>query len=151
MGLHDLSLWSYDACSAIAEPSGKSFLFYNVFSAESGIRIIAEDIAHDLGGRERVKHYLEAHTRKDRILFLLFVASREDAVLFLEQLKQTIVRKENQGTGFCFLDKSSDLYEHPENHYSYFRKDIPTGSLWLPAMLDYDAFLGELTLTERQV
>lgn len=151
MGLHDLSLWSYDSSSAVAEPSGKSFLFYNVFSAESGIRIIAEDIAHDLGGRERVKHYLKTHTRKDRILFLLFVASREDAVLFLEQLSQTIARKENQGAGFCFLDKSLNLYEHPENHCAYFRKDIPTGSLWLPAMLDYDAFLGELALTERQV
>lgn len=151
MGLHDLSLWSYDASNAIAEPPGKSFLFYNLFSAESGIRIIAEDITHDLGGRERVKHYLETHTRKDRILFLLFVASREDAVLFLELLKQTIARKENQGASFCFLDKSSDLYEHPENHCAYFQKEIPTGSLWLPAMLDYDAFLDELTLTERQV
>ena len=151
MGLHDLSLWTYDACRTIAEIPDKNFLFYNVFSDGNDIRIITEDIAHDLGGRERVRYYLTAHACKDRILFLLFVSSREDAVLFLTQLNNTLARKENQAVSFCFLDKSLSLFEHPENQCAYFRKDIPAGSLWLPAMLDYDAFLSELRLIERQV
>lgn len=151
MGLHDLTSWSYTAYKTISESPDKSFSFYNVFSAESGVMIIAEDIAHDLGGRERVRHYLATHTHRDNLLFLLFVASREDAVLFLTQLADSLSRKENQTVSLCFLDKSAELFNHPENQFAYFRKDIPTGSLWLPGLLDYDLFFGELHLIERQV
>lgn len=46
-------------------------------------------------------------------------------MLFLEQLKQTIARKENQASGFRFLDKSPDLYEHPRNHCPISRRIFP--------------------------
>lgn len=151
MGLHDLTPWSYTAYQNISEAHDAFFSFYNVFSAESGVKIIAEDIAHDLGGRERVKHYLAAHSRRDKLLFLLFVASREDAAFFLTQINDILSKRENQEISICFLDKSADLFEHPENQCSYFRKKISTGFLWLPGFLEYDLFLGELRLTERQV
>lgn len=150
MGLQDLSLWAYAACKTLHEPLDKAFLFYNVFSAEYGSKIIAEDIAHDLSGRERVRHYLATHTTKTEILFLLFVSSREDAVRFLSQHNDILTRKENAEIRFCFLDKSAEAFAAPEIQCAYFRKDIPAGSLWLPAMLDYEAGLGKLYLTERQ-
>lgn len=151
MGLHDLTSWSYSAYKTLSDNYNKSFSFYNVFSAESGIRIIAEDIVHDLGGRERVRYYLASHTHPDKFLFLLFVATREDAVLFLNQLNETFARKENQTIKICFLDKSASLFEHPESQYAYFQKKTPAGSLWLPCLLDYDPYFGELNLIERRV
>lgn len=45
---------------------------------------------HDLGGRERVRHYLTTHIHRDNLLFLLFIASREDVVLFLTQLADSL-------------------------------------------------------------
>lgn len=150
MGLQDLSLWTYAAHKILDEPLNKSFFFYNVFYTECGSRIIAEDIIHDLSGRERVRHYLATHTTKTEILFLLFVSSREDAVRFLSQHDDILTRKENKAVRFCFLDKSSESFAAPEMQYAYFRKDIPAGFLWLPAILDYDAGLGKLYLLERQ-
>lgn len=151
MGLHDLTAWSYLTYQTISEASDKNFLFYNTFSTENGAMIIAEDIVHDLGGRERVRHYLATHTYKDRLLFLLFVASREDAILFYTEFSVFLSRKENLAINICFLDKSAELFEHPEKQYAYFPKKIPDGFLWLPCYLDYDPFFGELHLTERQV
>ena len=151
LGLNDLSLWTRVDHGSIRETQGTGFLFRSIHSSVSGARIITEDIVHDLGGRERIQYYLKNHGRTDRIVFLLFVSSREDAVLFLEQHRACLKRRENKEIDFCFLDKSAGLYKHPENHGAYFRRDTPTGSLWLPAMLDYDAFLDELHLVERQV
>lgn len=151
LGLNDLSLWTHIAYESIREDPETSFLFRCVHSTVSGVRIVTEDIVHDLGGRERVQYYLKTHGRTDRILFLLFVSSREDAVLFLEQHQAALKRRENREVDFCFLDKSAGLFQHPESHGAYFRKEIRAGSLWLPAMLDYDVFLAELHLVERQV
>lgn len=151
LGLNDLSLWTHNAYESIRENPETSFLFRSVHSSVCGVRIVTEDVVHDLGGRERVQYYLKNHGQADRIVFLLFVSSREDAVLFLEQHQAALKRRENREVDFCFLDKSAGLYQHPENHSAYFRKEIPAGSLWLPAMLDYDAFLTELHLVERQV
>ena len=151
LGLNDLSLWTHAAYETIREDPETGFLFRSVHSSVSGARIVTEDIVHDLGGRERVRHYLKNHGRADRIVFLLFVSSREDAVQFMGQHQAALKRRENRDVGLCFLDKSAGLYKHPESHSAYFRKEIPAGSLWLPAMLDYDAFLAELHLIERQV
>ena len=151
MGLHELTTWAYHAYQSISESPDKSFSFYNTCSTENGAMIIAEDIVHDLGGRERVRHYLATHTRQDQILFLLFVASREDALLFYTTFSDFLARKENLKVNICFLDKSAELFKHPEKQCAYFSKKIPDGFLWLPCLLDYDPFLGELHLIERQV
>ena len=74
MGLHELTTWAYHAYQSISESPDKSFSFYNTCSTENGAMIIAEDIVHDLGGRERVRHYLATHTYKDRLLNLFFVS-----------------------------------------------------------------------------
>lgn len=151
LGLNDLSCWTHACHESIRENPERHFLFRSVHSSQGGAKIVTEDIVHDLGGRERVQYYLKNHTRTDRVLFLLLVSSREDAVFFLEQHRPALKRRENREVDFCFLDKSAGLFQHPENHSAYFRKEIPTGSLWLPAMIDYDAFLAELHLVERQV
>ena len=83
------------------------------------------------------------------MLFLLFVASREDAKLFLDMLEDALRRPENNGTEICFVDKSASLYQNPDIHAAYFRKQTKNGALWLPALIDYDAFLAELHLVER--
>ncbi len=48
------------------------------------------------------------------------------------------------------MDKSEVALLFPENHGIYFCKDTPAGSIWLPARLEYNAFLSELRLTERR-
>lgn len=149
-GLEDLSEWSYSPLGNITDAPEKQYHFRNLFLSDGGVRIVAEDVIHDLGGRERVKYYLNSHEQKDAVLFLLLVSSREDASVFLEQSKQARARKENSRVSFCFMDKSAELTRCPGNHGIYFRKDTPAGSLWLPALLDYDAFLSELHLTERR-
>lgn len=151
MGLNDLEAWRYYPLLACQDKDRSDYIFRNVFVSDAGIRIIAEDIVHDLGGRERVSHYLKRHTSKDRTLFLLFVASREDAVLFLALMESFLRRPENCHTDICFVEKSAFLYQHPENQTAYFCRQIQGSTLWLPAMLEYDTFLAELHLLERQV
>ncbi len=149
MGLNDLEAWRYHSLFCFHDKSGKEYTFRNVFVSVSGIQIVSEDIAHDLGGRERVSHYLKHHTEKKNILFILFVGSREDASLFLEKLGTTLHRPENNASHICFVDKSTSLFQNPDTHTAYFPKRIPDGILWLPALIDYDDFLAELHLIER--
>lgn len=149
-GLEEFPGWNYKALGSVPETSGKQYIFRNIFLSPEGIRIVAEDIIHDLGGRERVRYYLKFHDRTDTILFLLLVSSRKDASEFLETSKQTRERKENRHISFCFMDKSEVALLFPENHGIYFCKDTPAGSIWLPARLEYNAFLSELRLTERR-
>lgn len=151
MGLNDLEAWKYHPSLSFRDKNGQEYTFRNTFSSESGIRIAAEDIAHDLGGRMRVSHYLKSHVGRQKTLFVLFVASREDAALFLDELGHILFRPENKDTDLCFLDKSLSLYREPASHAAYFCRQTKESVLWLPAMLDYDAFLAELHLTERQV
>ena len=84
-------------------------------------------------------------------LFLLFVSSREDASLFLDLLDASLHRPENGNTDICFVDKSAVLYRNPDSRKAYFRMQAQNSLLWLPAMIEYDAFLAELHLLERQV
>lgn len=149
-GLEELYGWNYMALGNIPEGSGQQYAFRNVFRSPEGIRVIAEDIIHDLGGRERVRHYLKSHEREDAVLFLLLVSSRKDAADFLEASKQARGRKVNRHIPFCFMDKNDTMLHHPEGHGMYFCKDTPAGSIWLPARLEYDAFLSKLHLTERR-
>lgn len=151
MGLNDLEAWKYRSLSCFRDKSGKEYAFRNVFTSDSGIRIVTEDAAHDLGGRKRTAYYLKHHTGKERILFLLFVGSREDAALFLAELEDSLRRPENSAADICFVDKSASLCQNPDTHAAYFRKQDGNGELWLPAQIDYDAFLAELHLMERQV
>lgn len=147
-GLEEFSGWKYMAYGNVPDASGKCYAFRNIFLSPEGIRIIAEDIIHDLGGRERVRHYLKSHERTDTILFLLLVSSRKDAADFLETSKQEREWKENGHISFCFMDKNEDALHCPEKHGIYFCKDTQAGSIWLPARLEYDAFLSDLHLTE---
>lgn len=149
MGLNDLEEWEYHTLFSFCDKGSKEYVFRNVFLSGTGIWIAAEDIANDLGGRERTVHYLKCHAAKEPMLFLLFVASREDAGLFLDMLEDALRRPENSGTEICFLDKSASLYQNPDTHAAYFRKQTQSGTLWLPALIDYDAFLAELHLVER--
>ncbi|MDE5932544.1 MAG: hypothetical protein K2H40_08695, partial [Lachnospiraceae bacterium] len=151
MGLTDLEAWKYHSLFCFHDKGGKEYVFRSVFTSGSGIRIAAEDAAHDLGGRERAACYLRHHEGREPVLFLLFVASREDAALFLDMLEPALRRPENNAANICFIDKSASLYLKPDTHAAYFRKQTQNGSLWLPAMIDYDAFLDELHLMERQV
>lgn len=149
MGLNDLEEWEYQTLFPFCDKDGKEYAFRNVFLSGTGIRIAAEDVTHDLGGRGRTAHYLKCHASKEPMLFLLFVASREDAKLFLDMLEDALRRPENNGTEICFVDKSASLYQNPDTHAAYFRKQTKNGALWLPALIDYDAFLAELHLVER--
>lgn len=149
-GLEQLPGWSYKALGNVFEGSGKQYAFRNVFQSPEGIRIIAEDIIHDLGGRERMRYYLKSHERADTILFLLLVSSRKDAADFLEKTNQIRGEKQNRNASFCFLDKSEAALRFPESQRIYFCKDTQAGSIWLPARLEYDAFLSELHPTERR-
>lgn len=151
MGLNDLEAWKYHPLFHFQDKGGSEFIFRNVFTSGDGIRIIAEDIAHDLGGRERTACYLKNHTGKEPVLLLLFTACREDAGLFLDMLEPALRRPENGSAELCFVDKSLSLYQNPDTHAAYFRKQVQDGTLWLPALIDYDAFLAELHLTERWV
>lgn len=151
MGLNDLESWRYHTILECQDWNRSGYIFHNVFVSDSGIRIIAEDAAHDLGGRERIMHYLKNHTDKSRTLFLLFVSSREDAALFLDLLDTALHRPENGNTDICFVDKSATLYRNPDSQNAYFRMQTQNSLLWLPAMIEYDAFLAELHLLERQV
>lgn len=151
MGLNDLESWRYHSILECQDKGRSGYVFRNVFVSDSGIRIIAEDAAHDLGGRERVMHYLKNHSDKSRTLFLLFVSSREDASLFLDLLDASLHRPENGNTDICFVDKSAVLYRNPDSRKAYFRMQAQNSLLWLPAMIEYDAFLAELHLLERQV
>lgn len=148
-GLEEFPGWDYKALGGVPETSGKQYIFRNIFLSPEGIRIITEDIIHDLGGRERVRYYLKFHDRADTILFLLLVSSRKDAAEFLETSKQTRGRRENRRVSFCFMDKSEAALRFQEKHGIYFCKDTQAGSIWLPARLEYDTFLSELRLTER--
>lgn len=147
-GLEEFSGWKYMAFGNVPDASGKRYTFRNVFLSPDGIRIVAEDIIHDLGGRERVRYYLKSHEQTYAILFLLLVSSRKDAADFLETSKQERGWRENRRISFCFMDKSEAALRCPEKHGIYFCKDTPAGSIWLPAQLEYDAFLSELHLTE---
>ncbi|MDE7204690.1 MAG: hypothetical protein K2O91_22945 [Lachnospiraceae bacterium] len=149
MGLNDLEAWEYHSLSSFHDKAGNEYIFRNVFTSGCGIRIVAEDAAHDLGGRERTACYLKNHAGKEHLLFLLFVSSREDAALFLDTLETALCRPENSSADICFVNKSAALYQNPASQAAYFRKQAPNGMLWLPAMIDYDAFLAELHLMER--
>ena len=148
-GLEELPGWSYKALGKVSEGSGRQYTFRNVFQSPENIRIVAEDIVHDLGGRERVSYYLKFHERADTILFLL-VSSRKDAADFLEKTRQLRGEKENRHVTFCFLDKSEAAFRFPENQKIYFCKETQAGSIWLPARLEYDAFLSDLHPSERR-
>ncbi|HBA49963.1 MAG TPA: hypothetical protein DCZ91_19655 [Lachnospiraceae bacterium] len=150
-GLEELSQWAYTGLGSISDGPGKKYLFRNIFRSGEDIRIIAEDISHDLGGRERVRYYLGSHERAGHILFLLLVSSRKDAGDFLESTRQIRARKENRRVSVCFMDKDAEQPPCPGNHGIYFRKETSAGSLWLPALLEYDAFLSELNLSERRI
>lgn len=151
MGLNDLEAWKYHSLFCFQDKGSNEYIFRNVFTSGDGIQIIAEDVAHDLGGRERTACYLKNHTGKESVLLLLFTSCREDAELFLGMLEPALRRPENGRTQLCFVNKSLSLYRHPDTHAAYFRKQVQNGTLWLPALIDYDAFLAELHLTERWV
>ena len=147
MGISEIDLWRYHESYRLRQQE-RTFCFRNAYTNGSTMHlIIAEDIAHDLGGRERIRYFLSENSSPAPILFVLFVFSREDAVFFLTENGELLRRRHNRDISICFLDKSEELFYNPAGQNAYYKSD----SLWLPAQLDFDRYLGELCLMERQV
>ncbi len=147
MGLQNLAAWQYHPSLCLADAGELRFFFYNTFenTGASQSVIIFEDIVHDLGGRERVRFFLRKHRKERDCLFILLVSDRKDAVLFLSEMSNILQKPENACVHVCFLDKTAALYHTPAVQNAYFKKE----NLWLPAMIDFDDFTGQLCLTER--
>lgn len=147
MGLQNLEAWNFQPFYSLADIGDIGFFFYNTFENTGSSRsvIIFEDIVHDLGGRERVRFFLRTHQNEPNCLFILLVSNRKDAVMFMSELSDFLHKPENARVHICFLDKSADLYHTPTMQNAYFKKE----NLWLPAMIDFDDFTGQLCLTER--
>lgn len=75
----------------------------------------------------------------------MLVSNRNDAVQFISEQSNILQKPENACVHICFLDKKADLYQTPAMQNAYFKKE----KLWLPAMIDFDDFTGQLSLTER--
>lgn len=147
MGLQNLETWEYHSSRSLSDTGELRFFFYNTFeNADSSQSVIIfEDIVHDLGGRERVRFFLRKHRKERDCLFILLVSDRKDAVQFMSELSNILQKPENACVHICFLDKKADLYQTPALQNAYFKKE----KLWLPAMIDFDDFTGQLSLTER--
>lgn len=147
MGISEMELWHYHDSYQLKQQE-RTYFFRNAYTnGTTEHLIIAEDIAHDLGGRERVRYFLSGNASPAPVLFILFVFSREDAVFFLAEHGKLLHERHNRNISLCFLDKSEELFYDPARQNAYYKSD----SLWLPAQLDFDRYLGELRLTERQV
>lgn len=149
MGLQNLEVWKYHPSYYLTDTGELQFFFYNTFenTDSSQFVIIFEDIVHDLGGRERVRFFLRKHRKERDCLFILLVSERKDAVQFMSELSNVLQKPENTCIHICFLDKTADLYQTPALQKAYFKKE----KLWLPAMIDFDDFTGQLCLVERSV
>lgn len=147
MGLQNLETWKYHPSRFFSDMGELRFFFYNIFenTVSSQSVIIFEDIVHDLGGRERVRFFLRKHRKEQDCLFILLVSGRQDAVQFMSELSNVLQKPENTCVHICFLDKKADLYQTPAQQNAYFKKE----KLWLPAMIDFDDFTGQLSVTER--
>lgn len=147
MGLQNLEAWNYHPSHYLTDIRELRFFFYNIFENTDSSQsvIIFEDIVHDLGGRERVRFFLRKHQKELNCLFILLVSDRKDAVQFTSELFNILQKPENACVHICFLDKTADLYQTPAVQNAYFKKE----KLWLPAMIDFDDFTGQLSLTER--
>lgn len=147
MGLQNLEAWKYNPSRYIPDTGELRFFFYNTFENTDSSQsvIIFEDIVHDLGGRERVRFFLRKHRKELDCLFILLVSDRKDAVQFMSEMSNILQKPENACVHICFLDKKEVLYNTPALQNAYFKKD----NLWLPAMIDFDDFTGQLSLTER--
>ena len=91
-------------------------------------------------------HFLAEQGTPRPMLFVLFVSSRQDAAEFLAQNEKRLRLNHNRFLSFCFLEKTAKLYHNAAGQDAYFKQ----GPLWLPVQLDFDRFLGELRLIERQ-
>lgn len=147
MGLQNLEAWKYHPSQYVSDTRELRFFFYNTFENTDSSQsvIIFEDIVHDLGGRERVRFFLRKHRKVLDCLFILLVSDRNDAVQFISEQSNILQKPENACVHICFLDKKADLYQTPAMQNAYFKKE----KLWLPAMIDFDDFTGQLSLTER--
>lgn len=148
MGINEMELWDYHEHYTLKDPPEICFYFRNVFSSQMTEHlIVVEDVVHDLGGRERMTHFLTEQDTPRPVLFVLFVSSRQDAAEFLALNEKRLRLNHNRFLSFCFLEKTAKLYHNAAGQDAYFKQ----GPLWLPAQLDFDRFLGELRLIERQV
>lgn len=147
MGLQNLEAWKYNPSRYLSDTGELRFFFYNTFDNTDSSQsvIIFEDIVHDLGGRERVRFFLRKHRKELDCLFILLVSDRKDAVQFMSEMSNILQKPENAYVHICFLDKKADLYQTPAMQNAYFKKE----KLWLPTMIDFDDFTGQLSLTER--
>ncbi|MDE6748681.1 MAG: hypothetical protein K2K21_06425 [Lachnospiraceae bacterium] len=59
-------------------------------------------------------------------------------------MSNILQKLENACVHICFLDKKAGLYQSPAMQNAYFKKE----KLWLPSMIDFDDFTGQLSLTE---
>lgn len=126
-----------------------SFVFTNVFCA-FGSYIIFEDIAHDLGGRERVLHFLKHHHYDSPLLLVLLVSGQSDAENFLIEIKDLPAGRKPPNLTLCFLDKTLAVYEDPSSVYIYQVIQINGVYMKQPVSIEID-FNGEIQVSERQV
>lgn len=126
-----------------------SFVFANVFCA-FGFHIIFEDVAHDLGGRERILYFLKHHHYDSPLLLVLLVSGQSDCENFLIEIENLPTGRKSPNLTICFLDKTLAVYEDPSSVYIYQVIQMNGGCIKQPVSIEID-FNGEIHVLERQV
>lgn len=149
-GLYNIESWKYHPLYELRDSKRASYWFANVLSSEKQGYIIFEDICLDLGGRERVRHFLSTHLGTSPVILFLFVTCQDSAITFFKEMGPSWKRPENKSLHLCFLDKTEDI-DNPENAAPYCVHIQGETLSYARIYIDYDGYSEQLQIVERQM